>query len=239
MMHYTEAVSSLKPAKGDRRPGKSTLLAGASGLVGSHCLTRLLDHPRYDRVTVWVRKPLPITHPKLIQQVVDFDRLHQFADQFEADDVFCCLGTTIKQAGTQAAFEQVDLVYPRELARLAAQRGAKRFLLISALGADPSSRFFYNRVKGEVEQAVRAAGVERTYIFRPSLLTGERREFRLFERLAPRIDRVIAPLLIRPLARYRPIHADVVAAAMVYTANSDLPSGVFESDQIRQLAAAS
>lgn len=217
--------------------GKSALIAGASGLVGSHCLARLLDHPQYAQVIAWVRTPLPMTHPKLIQQVVEFDRLQQWADRFSADDVFCCLGTTRQQAGTEEAFTQVDLIYPRELARLAAQRQARCFLLISALGADPHSYFFYNRVKGEAEQTVRAAGIERTYIFRPSLLLGERREIRFFERLAQLIGGTVAPWLPYPLARYRPIPADSVAAAMVYAANSDLPPGVIESDRIEQLAA--
>ena len=216
--------------------GKSALIAGASGLVGSHCLARLLDHPQYDRVIAWVRTPLPTTHPKLIQQVVEFDRLQPWADHFNADDVFCCLGTTLKQAGSREAFTQVDLVYPRELARLAAQRQARCFLFISALGADPNSYFFYNRVKGEAEQTVRAAGIERTYIFRPSLLLGERREFRAFEWLAQLVGGAVGPWLPGPLAGYRPIPAASVAAAMVYAANSDLPPGVIESDRIEQLA---
>ena len=217
--------------------GKSALIAGASGLVGSHCLARLLDHPHYDRVIAWVRTPLPTTHPKLIQQMVEFDRLQQWAGHFNTDDVFCCLGTTLKQAGSQEAFRQVDLVYPRELARLAAQWQARCFLFISALGADPNSYFFYNRVKGEAEQAVREAGVERTYIFRPSLLLGERREFRVFEWLAQLVGGVVGPWLPGPLASYRPIPAASVAAAMVYAANSDLPPGVIESGRIEQLAA--
>lgn len=219
------------------RPGRSALLAGASGLVGTHCLQRLLASDVYESVTVLVRRALPLADPKLTQIVADFDRLEEGAAGVAAEDVYCCLGTTIKTAGSQEAFRRVDFDYPLGLARLSKTRGARRFLMVSALGADARSSVFYNRVKGEVEQAVREVGIEKSYFFRPSLLLGARVEFRVGERVAMAAATLIAPVLIGGLTRYRPIQADVVAAAMIHAALLDLPAGVIESEEIARLGA--
>ena len=209
---------------------RAALLVGATGLIGSFLLQRLLVSDRYARVAVWARRDIGKTHPKLRSAVVDFDRLHE--RQVEAEDVFCCLGTTIKVAGSQAAFRQVDYDYPVALAIAAAGGGAKRLLVVSALGANPDSRVFYNRVKGEMEIAVRAAGVPVTIFFRPSLLTGPRTEVRRGERIGEAIGTLLGPLL----GKYRPIHADLVAAAMLRAALENHPSGIIESGEIRKLA---
>jgi len=208
---------------------RTALLVGATGLVGSFLLHRLLESGAYGRVTVWVRRDFGEAHPKLKAEVADFERLHE--RHVEADDVFCCLGTTIKKAGSQAAFRQVDYDYPVALAIAAAAGGAKRLLVVSALGANPDSRVFYSRVKGETEIAVRAAGVPATIFFRPSLLSGPRAEVRRGERIGEAIGKVLGPLL----GKYRPIHADLVAAAMLRAALEERPSGVIESGEIRKL----
>jgi uncharacterized protein YbjT (DUF2867 family) len=210
--------------------GRAALLVGATGLVGSFLLRRLTENDAYARVTVWVRRKLDQAHPKIRCEVVNFEQLHD--RRVEAEDVFCCLGTTIKKAGSQAAFRQVDYDYPVALAIAAAGGGARRLLVVSALGAHPDSRVFYSRVKGEMEIAVKAAGVPTTIFFRPSLLSGPRAEVRRGERIGEAIGKVLGPLL----GKYRPIHADLVAAAMVRTALEDLPSGVIESGDIRRLA---
>ena len=217
-------MSIVEPAPGQR----SALLAGATGLVGSFLLERLLASPRYARVVVWARREIGKAHPKLKVEIIDFERLAQ--RRLEADDIFCCLGTTIRRAGSQRAFHHVDFDYPVALAGAAARAGAKRFLVVSALGANPRSRVFYNRVKGEMEKAVRVAAVPKTYIFRPSLLTGPRKEERLGEKIGFVVGSVLGPLL----GKYRPIHADRVAAAMVSAAELDLPSGVIESAEMRK-----
>ena len=219
------------------RPERSALLAGASGLVGTHCLQRLLASDVYDSVTVLARRALPLADPRLTQIVADFDRLEEGAAGVAAEDVYCCLGTTIKKAGSQEAFRRVDFDYPLGLARLFKTRGARRLLMVSALGADARSSVFYNRVKGEVEQAVREVGIEKSYFFRPSLLLGARVEFRFGERVAMAAATLIAPVLIGGLTRYRPIQADVVAAAMIHAALLDLPAGVIESEEIARLGA--
>jgi uncharacterized protein YbjT (DUF2867 family) len=165
--------------------------------------------------------------------VLDLEKLHEH--RVSAQDVYCCLGTTIKQAGSQAAFRRVDFDYPVALAQAAARDGAQRLLVVSSLGADARSSVFYSRVKGEMEDAVRAAGVAKTLIFRPALLSGPRGEYRLGERVGLVIGSVFGPLL----GKYRPIHGDLVAAAMLRAALDDLPSQAFESPQIRALAQSS
>ncbi len=217
--------------------GKSALLAGATGLVGGYVLRRLLANSRYSRVEILVRRESPIRDPKLTQRIVDFARLDAGVLGIAPDEVFCCLGTTIRKAGSEAAFRRVDYDYPLALARLAKAVGAGKFLMVSALGADPKSAVFYNRVKGEVEQAIAAIGLPAAYFFRPSLLLGPRAENRPREKIGIAVGKLIGPLLIGGLRKYRPIHAGAVAAAMVHVANHDLPAGVIESDAIARLVA--
>jgi uncharacterized protein YbjT (DUF2867 family) len=209
---------------------RTALLAGATGLVGTFLLERLLASISYASVELLARRDTGLAHPKLKPEIVDFARLDE--RRVAADDVFCCLGTTIKQAGSQAAFRRVDYDYPVALARAAARGGAKRFLVVSALGANSASRVFYNRVKGEMEAAVRASGVPKVYVFRPSLLSGPRKESRLGEQVGLVAGALLGPLL----GKYRPIHADLVAAAMLNAAERDLPADTFESERIRGLA---
>lgn len=201
-------------------PTRTALVAGATGLVGRHVLARLLADEAYGRVVSIGRRLLPHTHPKLTHHIVAFDALEDFADRLRADDVFCCLGTTMRRAGTRAAFRQVDYVYPFTLARVALGEGARQFLLVSALGAHPRSPFFYNRVKGEAEEAIAALRYEGVYLFRPSLLTGEREEHRPLERMGEVVLGGLSFLLRGPLRRYRPTPAALVAGAMVAVAKA-------------------
>ena len=209
---------------------RRALLVGATGLIGSLLLERLLDETTYSSVTVWARRPLALRGPGLKVETFEFEGLA--SHQVEAEHVFCCLGTTMKLARSEQAFRRVDYDYPVALARAAKKGGATRLLVVSALGANPDSRIFYNRVKGEMEAAVAAAGVPRTIFFRPSLLTGHRDEFRLGERVGRVAGFVLGPLL----GKYRPIAADLVAVAMVKAALGDVRSGAIESEQIRKLA---
>jgi len=213
---------------------KGALLAGASGLVGDLCLARLLDHPAYDRVTVLSRRPIARAHAKLRVELVNFDDLQPLGECY--DDIFCCLGTTIKKAGSQAAFRRVDHDYPLALARLGKAAGARQFLLVSALGADAQSSVFYSRIKGETESDIAAIGLAKVIFMRPSILLGERNEQRTGERAGVLVGQLIAPLLIGPLRKFRPIHADDVAAAMLYAANHEVRSGPIDSDEIARLA---
>ncbi|RMH19946.1 MAG: NAD-dependent epimerase/dehydratase family protein [Acidobacteria bacterium] len=220
---------------GDRP--RSALVLGASGLVGGHLLRRLLDDATWGLVRAVVRRPLAVEHPRLEQRVVDFDRLERHADAFAVADVFCCLGTTMKKAGSRDAFRRVDYLYPFEAARLAEAAGADRFQLVSSLGADPASGNFYLRVKGEVERVVARLAFGAFDVFRPSILLGERPEPRPAEALAAGFGRALAVVLIGPLRRYRPIPAAMVAAAMVeVAARGEGGHHVYESEAIYAIA---
>jgi len=201
--------------------GIRVLLAGATGLVGGHCLTQLLADDSIGQVTVFARRPLARTHPKLTVHVLDFDHLGDHARAIEADVVLCCLGTTHRIAGSPEAFAKVDHIYVAELARLAAARGVLRFVLVSAVGADPSSPVFYNRVKGRAEAAVSELSFKAVDILRPSLLLGERQEPRPVEDWSKQFAPVWSLFLIGPFSRYRPVQAETVAAKMVELAKSD------------------
>jgi uncharacterized protein YbjT (DUF2867 family) len=194
------------------------VIAGATGLVGQECLRRLLDC--YDSVIAVVRRSTGLTHPKLTERVLDFDRL-EMLEITRGSHVFCSLGTTIKKAGSQAAFRKVDFEYPKALAERAAAARDTRFMLVSSIGADAYSGNFYLHVKGELEDAVRAMPFDAVHIFRPSLMLGDRSERRFAETAALVSARVLAPLLVGPLRKYRPIPASRVAAAMVTAANRD------------------
>ncbi|CAM2067848.1 Oxidoreductase [Sulfidibacter corallicola] len=220
--------------------GKRAVLLGASGLIGGYCLEHLLADPTYDRVVTPLRRHLDLEHPKLTQRIVSFDHLSANADCFHGDDLFCCLGTTMRQAGTREQFRHVDLHLPLECARLAHENGMRRCLVITALGADPDSRVFYNRVKGELEQALETLGFSHLSILRPSLLRGPRTQSRPGERLGEWVLAATSWLLVGPLRKYRAIHARVVAEALVAQAKRE-ESGVFrlESDQIARTASIS
>jgi uncharacterized protein YbjT (DUF2867 family) len=220
-------------------PPATALLLGATGLVGGHVLDQLLADPAYRRVTVLGRRPVARMDSKLDQRSADFDRLGDHAISFAVDDVFCCLGTTIAIAGSQEAFRRVDHDYVVDAARLAAEHGARRFLLVTAAGANARSRIFYNRVKGQAEDAVRALPLESVVILRPSLLLGERTGERSGEKLAQRLMPVVGWMMVGPLRRYRAVEAATVARAMVRLAR-EAPRGVrvVESEEIQQIGGA-
>jgi uncharacterized protein YbjT (DUF2867 family) len=225
------------PVAGRSPPDPSVLLCGATGLVGSECLRLLIRDPAFSRVVTIGRRPLPaalvdsVAAARLEHHVVDFDDLDADAGVFAVDRIICALGTTIRRAGSKARFRQVDLDYALAVARLGVERGATHFLLVSSLGADAESRVFYTRVKGELEDAVSSLPYRSITIVRPSLLLGERREFRLGEE----IDKRLAFLMPR---RYRPVAASAVAAVLVQAAKDDAPGRrVIESQQIQALTA--
>lgn len=197
---------------------RSALVLGATGLVGGHCLQLLLKDETYARVVAFVRKPLPLSHSKLESCVVDFEQLERAAEKARAQDVFCCLGTTIKQAGSQAAFRKVDFDYPYHAAQLAVRNGSEQFLLVSALGANARSAIFYNRVKGEIEAALATLPFRSLHLLQPSLLLGERSATRGGEKIGEYVFKATAPLWAGPLRKYRPIAGRTVAAAMVHLA---------------------
>ena len=216
-------------------PQRSAAVIGATGLVGRHLVSTLIADPTYTKVVVLARRGLAVSHDKLEARLVDFDELDKH--ELDVDDAFSALGTTIKQAGSKAAFRKVDFDFNLAFAR-AARRSADQLLLVSALGASDKSRIFYNRVKGELEEAVRALGFGGTHVFRPSFLAGDRDEKRVGERAGIFAARVLATVLpIGPVRRARPIEASDVAGAMVSVAKRD-ERGFFvhESERIQAIA---
>jgi uncharacterized protein YbjT (DUF2867 family) len=197
----------------------TALIAGASGLVGGECLDLLLASERYTHVRVITRRDLGgrVAHPKIEQIVTDFTDLHAVDDHLRADHVFCTLGTTIKKAGTRERFREVDFSYPEAIASHCLANGARHFSLVSSLGADRRSRFFYSRVKGELEQAIQGMAWPSLAIFRPSVIGGSRAESRPLERLAE-YALSLAPKFVRP------VQASTIAAAMVAVALKE-PTG--------------
>lgn len=204
-----------------QQSGIRVLLVGATGLVGGHCLGELLYDKSFNEVTVFVRRPLEWIPPKLTAHVVNFDHLHEHAEAINADVALCCLGTTHRAAGSPEAFAKVDHVYVAELARLAAARGVSRFVLVSAVGADQMSPFYYNRIKGRAEAAVSELPFKAIHILRPSLLLGQRWEPRPAEDWSKQLAPFWSWFLWGPLGRYRPVAAEIVAARMVELAKSD------------------
>lgn len=204
---------------------KSALLVGASGLVGRELLDCLLMGQEYSKVSVLVRRPLGLKHPKLEERVIKFEDLGQYKDYFKVEDVFCCLGTTIKKARSQEAFKKVDVDYPLEMAILSKVVGSERFLIISSMGANPNSSVFYSRMKGLLEQKLTEIGIKSLYIFRPSLLIGNRKEFRVGERVSAFLSKGLSFIFIGSLKKYKPIAAKTVALGM-YSAAQSKPEGI-------------
>jgi uncharacterized protein YbjT (DUF2867 family) len=190
------------------RMNKKALLVGASGLIGHELLKNLLDSDMYETVTVLVRTPLAIEHPKLIQQVSDFKHI----DQIKVDHVFCTIGTTIKKAGSKEEFIRIDKQIPLEIAQICHQNGASLFALVTAMGAAKNSMIFYNKVKGEVEEELAAIGFEHVGIFRPSMLLGDRPEKRLGESIGQKVMSLFDFIIPN---QYKAIHVKKVADAML------------------------
>ncbi|TDE14564.1 oxidoreductase [Dyadobacter psychrotolerans] len=203
---------------------RTALLVGSTGLIGGQLLTKLLHSPYYDKVIVLTRRPSRHTNTKLTEVIFDFD--NPDAPQIKADDIFCCLGTTIKKAGSKEAFKKVDLEYPLTIATLAQRNGAEKFLIVSAMGADADSGIFYNQVKGQVEQGLISLKYPSLHIFRPSLLLGEREETRLGEKVGEVLATVFKPIMFGPLKKYRAIDSGKVANAMLAFAKKS-EKGVF------------
>jgi uncharacterized protein YbjT (DUF2867 family) len=216
----------------------NAILLGASGLVGGFCLQALLADSDFSRITLLNRRGLAIApDPRLTQKTVSFENLTA-TDFAGADDIFCALGTTIGKAGSQEAFRRVDFGYPLAAAQRALQAGAKQFVLVSSVGADATTKNFYLRTKGELEQEICKLGFTAIHIFRPSLLLGKREEFRFGERIVATLMPVFGFAMAGGLKRYRAISAENVGKAMVAAAKQSKSGiSIYEYHQIMQLAA--
>ncbi|PZX05794.1 putative NAD(P)-binding protein [Psychrobacillus insolitus] len=196
---------------------RTALVVGATGFTGALLVKQLCESEEYGAIYVIARREMTYKHPKLDVRIRDFDELEE-KDVEIADDLFCCLGTTMKKAKSKENFEKVDLIYPLQIASLAKKRGIQHVLVISAVGSNKKSPFFYSRVKGEMEQQLIDLKLPKLSIFRPSLLTGDRGEFRLGERLSEGAFQLLNPLLIGPFKRMKAIEGKQLAFAMYHYA---------------------
>jgi uncharacterized protein YbjT (DUF2867 family) len=213
---------------------KKALIAGATGLVGNELLHILLEAKEYESVTAIVRRPLSISHPKLKEVLIDYDQLDKYEKDLKADDVFCCLGTTIKKAKTKEAMKKIDADYPLALARVTQKGGAEHFLLISSMNANPHSNIWYSQMKGRLEEGLSTIPFETISILRPSLLLGKRNEFRLGERIAATLFQVVSFLFVGPLLKVKAIEGRQVAQSMFDIAqNKRTGVIIYPSDQLQ------
>lgn len=189
------------------------LVVGSTGLIGTQLIQLLLKDDYYSKVKAVSRTPLALNHAKLDNIIVDFEKLEQYQDQLKADVVFCCLGTTMKQAGSKEKFKKVDYEYPLQVAQIGKSNGASRYLLTSALGANKKSSIYYNQIKGQVEEAIDAVAFESFHIFRPSLLLGNRKEVRAGEDAAKLVYKFLGFLIPK---KYQGIESSKVAAALLF-----------------------
>lgn len=217
-------------------PNKA-VIAGASGLIGSHLLNTLLEEPFYDEILILVRKELPINHKKLVQLVIDFNKLDKHASAINGHAMFCCLGSTKKKTPDLSMYRKIDYDYPVKLAQIAKQNGMRHYHLVSSLGANAKLSNFYLKMKGEVEDAIKQTSIKSTHIYEPAQLTGNRKESRPMEKFIVSVMKIIEPLLLGGLKKYRSIPAQTVAKAM-YKQSLKTEEGVFvhPSDKIKLLA---
>lgn len=215
---------------------KTAIVIGATGLVGKELVQNLLKDKQYDKVKVFLRKQLLFANPRLEQEIIDFDKMKSFSDRINGDVVFCALGTTIKTAGSQEAFARVDYTYVLNFAEIARKNNVKQFILVSSLGVSESAGNFYLTVKRDVENALKKMHFHSLIIVRPSMLLGERNEFRFGESIGKFFMNALGFLFIGKLKKYKGIHAKVVAQAMISLSKTELEGvAVFESDRLQEL----
>lgn len=216
---------------------KKAVIAGSSGLIGSHLLQILLEQAYYDEVLILVRKKLPLQHHKLKQLVIDFEQPETYKNELNGHALFCCLGSTKKKTPDFTIYHKIDHDYPLLLAQLAKPNGIEQYHLVSSIGADINGVNFYTKTKGETEADVAAVGISAVHIYRPSFLVGNRLESRPMEKFLNGLMKIINPLLFGGWKKYQSIEASTVAMAM-YQQSIKNATGVFiyESDKIKQLS---
>ena len=215
---------------------KTALIIGSTGLIGSQLLEILLENTNYDKVIAFVKRDTGKTHSKLTQHIIDFDKPETYKELVVGDDIFCTIGTTIKKAGSKEAFRKVDFGYPKQFANLALRNGVKQFLIISSLGANKDSSNFYLKTKGEIEDFLKQSKFESVSIVQPSLLLGDRKEFRLGEKIGAFFMQTFSFVFIGNLKKYKPIKSETVAKALFRIAQKDKKGfSIYESDEVQQI----
>lgn len=213
------------------------LIFGSTGLVGSCLLRELISSEKYTEIISFVRRKSDIVPPKVREIQSDLKDLNPYSEEFKCDSVFIALGTTIKKAGSQEKFREVDYTFVMNIATQAKKMGSRSLFMVSSLGADPNSGVFYSRTKGETERDVGLLNLPSFYVFRPSLLLGKRAEFRLGEKIGEVMAYGLSFALQGPLKKYKPIGGAQVARSMLIKSYEPLPGKhIFESDEIGDIA---
>ena len=200
-------------------------------------LQKLLNDPRYEKIILFSRSSVKIKNSKIEEHLVDLFQLKKYKEQFKAEQVFCCIGTTKSKTPNEETYRKIDYGIPVTAAKLCKENGISNFAVISALGANPDSGMFYNKIKGEMQRDVLAQKIKNTYIFQPSLIAGDRGEKRFFENFAKQALKILNYALIGSLKKYRSIHPGTIARAMIIVSNKGYEKSVIESDEIKKIAA--
>ena len=215
---------------------KTALVIGSTGLIGSHLLNILLESNEYSKVIAFTKRDLGIKNSKLVQHIIDFDQPETYSQLIVGDDFFCTIGTTIKKAGSQKEFRKVDFEYPKQFASFALQNNVTQFLIISSLSANASSSNFYLKTKGEIQEYLKATDFETVAVLQPSLLLGDRTEFRLAEKVGGFFMKVLSFVFFGNLKKYKPIEGKTVAKALFTIAQrSNVGFKIYESDMIQEI----
>lgn len=215
---------------------KSITILGASGLIGNEILKLALENKEIEHVTILVRKSLNVNHPKLTEIITDFKNLKDFESKIIGDALICCLGTTRKKSPNLDEYKAIDYGLTINIAQLAQKQNVQQVHLISAIGADPNSKIFYNRLKGETEQALIKMDFPQTFIYRPSLLIGKRNEFRFGELIAQKLAPLFDFFLIGSLKKYHSISSTIIATAVIKRISSECPKiEIMEYKEIQKL----
>ena len=214
---------------------KTAIIIGATGLTGGLLLNKLIADDRYDTIKLFSRSSVNNNSKKIKEFIIDLLELQNHKNDFTADEVFCCIGTTKAKTKDQSVYKTIDYGIPLKAARLAKENKIQQFLVISSMGADASSTIFYNRTKGEMERDVLKQKIQRTYLLRPSLIGGKRSEFRFGEYIGKIVMTFLNPILIRNLKKYRMINPEKIATCMLLLANGTKKYSIISSDEIEHI----
>jgi uncharacterized protein YbjT (DUF2867 family) len=215
---------------------RTALVFGATGLIGNLLLEELIKSVEYKEIMIFVRQPSGISYPNVTEFIIDFDSVEKYAEQIKGEDLFICLGTTIKKAGSVKRMEEIDRDLPVKIATYASANGIKRVAVVSSLGASASSKNYYLRIKGEMEAGILNVNFENTAIVRPSMVLGERKEKRTGETMGKIVMKTFKPLLTGKFRKYRAIHGKDVARAMIALLQKEPIKNIYESDELQKIA---
>jgi len=215
---------------------KTAIILGASGATGSELLQLLLADARYSTIKLFNRSLIGIANPKIQEHIINLLELDKYADQFTADEVFCCIGTTKAKTPDRDEYCKIDFGIPATAAKLAKANGISTFIVVSAVGANSKSGIFYNKTKGQMEEAVMAQNIARTHILEPSLIVAQRKDNRILEKLFINLWKIVDPLLYGSAGKYKSVTAYNIAKAMLWLANNTFSDVIVKSDTISRIA---